>query len=143
MGLLLKELKPLAISLVLEEILDSKRFRKNFCDNLLLRLGEFKNEELVSVKRELLGERSAGKFFDGYKAVIMFFLDELIGCVNESFGATEQLMVQRLTNRCKEILERILHSKDFKELEGMEGVVRKEVTLKIVELLKKKSLTNL
>lgn len=135
MPLTIADLMPLALCLATQELLDTKRFRKSFCDNLLLGQREKLHPQLLSLKRELNLSETGKKFFDGYKATIISNLDKIIGLVSR-YTKLSPTIIQNITSACKDIMEGILLADSFEKISEFEPKFRSEVTLPLFRLMK-------
>ncbi|MDI6806904.1 MAG: hypothetical protein QMD14_03800 [Candidatus Aenigmarchaeota archaeon] len=135
MPLTIADLMPLALCLATQELLDTKRFRKSFCDNLLLGRRDDLQLRLLNLKRELNLSETGRKFFDGYKATIISNLDKIIGLVS-AYTKVNPTITQHIVSTCKNIMGEILLVDSFEKISEFESKFRSEVTLQLFRLMK-------
>lgn len=126
---------PLALALATQELLDSKRFRRNFCDNLILGQRERLQPQLLNLKRELNLSETSKKFFEGYKITIISNLDKIIGLVSRQLKANPAT-IQKIVASCKNIMEEVLNAESFEKISQLEPKFKSEVTLELFKLMK-------
>jgi hypothetical protein len=129
------DLMPLALALATQELLDSRRFRRNFCDNLILGQRERLQPKLLNLKRELNLSESSRKFFEGYKITIISNLDKIIGLVSRQLKANPAT-IQKIVESCKSIMEDVLNADNFEKISQLEPKFKSQVTLELFKLMK-------
>jgi hypothetical protein len=140
MPLTLHDIKPIGLCITTEELFDAKRFMHNYCDGLILRGKDVQLiNELTVIKRELNMLQTQRKFFDGYRAIITSNIDKILGVVISRYGNIEPRGVERIEMSAKDLIKKILKTKSFEEILGMESEFRSKITLPVYELF----LTNL
>jgi hypothetical protein len=131
----INDLMPFALALATQELLDSKRFRRNFCDNLILGQREKLQPQLLNLKRELNLTETGKKFFEGYKITIISNLDKIIGLVSRQLKG-DPTTVQKIVESCKSIMEDVLNADNFEKISELEPKFKSEVTLQLFRLMK-------
>jgi hypothetical protein len=107
----------------------------NYCDGLILRGKDVQLiNELTVVKRELNMFQTQRKFFDGYRAIITSNIDKILGIVISRYGNIEPRGVERIEMSAKDLIKKVLKTKSFEEILGMESEFRSKITLPVYEL---------
>jgi hypothetical protein len=129
MALTLQDIKPVSLCIATEELFDSKRFRENFCDNLVLKGKDREIEELISpFKRELI-DRDPKKFLEGYKAVIISNIDKILSLVSARYSGIDLKKVEDIVKNGRELIKKVLFASSFEEIGTLEQTFKSKVSL--------------
>jgi hypothetical protein len=129
MALTLQDIKPVSLCIATEELFDSKRFRENFCDNLVLKGKDREIEELISpFKRELI-DRDPKKFLEGYKAVIISNIDKILSLVSARYSNIDLKKVEDIVKNGRELIKKVLFAASFEEISSFEQIFKSKVSL--------------
>ncbi|MEM7821518.1 MAG: hypothetical protein QXX38_01755 [Candidatus Aenigmatarchaeota archaeon] len=130
MSITLADITPIALCIATQDILDAKRFRLNFCDNLLLRILDDKlSPILLDLKRELGSSLGDVKFLEGYKAVIISLIDNIVGLVRSRYSQVDLKMTEEIVFNGKKIIKKVLECKTFDEISKLEPEFKSKITL--------------
>ena len=130
MAATMMDIQPVGICIVTQDLFDAKRFQKNFCDNLLMRIKDRTIEDvLVSAKRELNSSATEKKFLDGYKIVIANNIDKILSIVSSRYAQIDHRMVGEIVANGKDLIKRIMFADNFDQIAGMEATFKSKVNL--------------
>jgi hypothetical protein len=138
MPITINDIMPIGLCISTQELFDTKRFRQNFCDTLLLRFKDEKLEpKLKGLKRELNSIVTEDKFFEGHKAVIVNNIDKIISLVSSRYSKVDLRLAESVVKSGREIMERVLAAENFEKLAELESVFKSSITLPVYELFAK------
>ncbi len=135
--LLTRELKPLAICLCIEFLLDTKRLKHEFCDNIFSVLKDERlKRDLYEVKKKLIfGKEDI--FLSGYKFCLINLFDELVGILEKEFKPFNLSKTNQILQVCKNLIS-LIKDGDFKEIERSSKDFKVNVLFPLTELIKEK-----
>jgi len=129
------DILPISLCLATQDLLDTKKFQSSFSDNLILRLkDEELSEDLLMIKRDLNSFLSEERFLDGYKAVIISYIDKIIGLVNSRYIKVDMKLASEVIESAREIIGKVIKAKNFQEISTLESVFKSKVTLPVYHL---------
>lgn len=130
----LADIEPLAYCVVIKELLDSTRFLKGFCDNVLLQ-GSLKEiePEIRKIKKELLNPIENKKHFYGIKTVILDLMDRVLALSNR-YKNVNIALTSEVQNSLKKVMKSVTFSYDFSDLQRISEEFYRDVYLKIYRL---------
>ena len=124
------DMQPVGICIVTQDLFDAKRFQKNFCDNLLMRIKDRTIEEvLVAAKRELNASATEKKFLDGYMIVIASNIDKILSIVSSRYAQIDHRMVEEIVTSGKDLMKRIMFADNFDQIASLEATFKSKVNL--------------
>lgn len=129
------ELNALELSNIVDELLKTKRFRYNFCDNIILSLKvRDLSQELMPVKRklEMLSPR---EIVESYKLVLLYLMDLLIEKV-QRFKAKNFNLTNSVMNEIIRLMRLIWQAHDFEEIQELEPEFKSNVQHQIYKLMR-------
>jgi len=133
--LTMHDILPISLCLATQDLLDTKKFQSSFSDNLILRLkDEELSEDLLMIKRDLNSFLSEERFLDGYKAVIISYIDKIIGLVNSRYIKVDMKLASEVIESAREIIGKVIKAKNFQEISTLESVFKSKVTLPVYHL---------
>ena len=131
----LAEITPVALCIVTQDLLDTKRFRFSFCDNLLLRIKDEHLEPKISrMKKDISISSLQKKFLEGHKAVIINNLDKIMGFVLSRYRNVDLRLVEGVIAEAKDLMEKVMSAESFEELSKLEPTFKSKITLPVYEL---------
>ena len=131
----LAEITPVALCIVTQDLLDTKRFRFSFCDNLLLRIKDEHLEPKISgMKKDISMSSLQKKFLEGHKAVIINNLDRIMGFVLSRYRNVDLRLVEGVIAEAKDLMEKVMSAESFEELSKLEPTFKAKITLPVYEL---------
>lgn len=130
----MSELEPIALCMITQDLLDTKRFRENFCDNLLLRgkEGDLKST-IFSLKRRL-NLPTKNNFLPGFKSVILNNIDKILYLVPVRYGMIDYKAVEEIVREGKKIIQEVIAAGSFEELAELESKFKSKITLPTYQL---------
>ena len=135
MPLTLNDITPIGLCVATQELFDTKRYRQNFCDNLLLRERDKNLEQyLVPLKRDINSIESQRKFVDGHKAAIINNIDKIIAIVSTRYQKIDYKAVEKIVNEGKSLLKKLLFADTFEQIGALESTFRKNISLPVYSL---------
>jgi len=135
MTVTLHDIKPIGLCITTQDLFDTKKFLHSFCDSFILRGKDVQlRNELTTVKREMNAFRTQTKFFDGYKAIITSNIEKILCLVSSRYEKVEPKGVERILMDGKDLIKRILKTKSFEEILGLEAEFKSKITLPTYEL---------
>ena len=129
MPLTMQDIKPVSLCIATEELFDSKRFRENFCDNLVLKARDKEIEELVSPLKKEITLRNPKKFLEGYKAVIMSNIDKILSLVSARYSSVDFKKVEDIVKSGKELIKKVYFAESFEEINSLGEIFRRKISL--------------
>ena len=133
--LTMHDILPISLCLATQDLLDTKKFQSSFSDNLILRLkDEELSEDLLMIKRDLNSFLSEERFLDGYKAVIISYIDKIIGLVNSRYIKVDMKLASEVIESAREIIGKVIKARNFQEISTLESVFKSKVTLPVYHL---------
>jgi hypothetical protein len=129
MALTLQDIKPISLCIATEELFDSKRFRENFCDNLILKARDREAEELILPFKREIALRNPKKFLEGYKAVIISNIDKILSIVSERYSKIDFKKVENIVKSGKELIKKVLFAESFEEINSFEKIFKTQISL--------------
>jgi len=135
MTLTLHDIKPIGLCITTQDLFDTKKFLHSFCDSFILRGKDVQlRNDLTVVKRELNAFRTQRKFFDGYKTIITSNIEKILCLVSSRYEKVESKGVERIVMNGKDLIKKILKTKSFEEILGLEAEFKSKITLPTYEL---------
>ena len=137
MALTISDLTPIGLCIATQELLDSKRFRNNFCDFTLFKYKYLKIfDKIVETKRQLNSSSLEKNFLEGHKTAILSNIDKVISLVISRYANIDARAVEKIVENAKTIMEKVLMASSFDQLAELEPEFRSKITLKVYELFK-------
>ncbi|MEM7824961.1 MAG: hypothetical protein QXO27_03225 [Candidatus Aenigmatarchaeota archaeon] len=135
MTLTLGNITPVGLCIATQDLFDTKRFKQNFCDNLILRARD-KNLEpkLFMLKRDLNSTLTEKKFLEGYKVVIISNIDKILTLVSSRYSQIDFRLVQTIVQDGKQVIDKVLQTESFEKIAQFEPVFKSKITLPTYEL---------
>ena len=135
MPLTLNDITPIGLCVATQELFDTKRYRQNFCDNLLLRERDKNLEQyLVPLKRDINSIESQRKFVDGHKAAIINNIDKIIALASTRYQKIDYKAVEKIVNEGKSLIKKLLFADTFEQIGALESTFRKNISLPVYSL---------
>ncbi|MEM7825731.1 MAG: hypothetical protein QW412_02645 [Candidatus Aenigmatarchaeota archaeon] len=135
MPITLADITPVGLCISTQELFDAKRFKSNFCDNLLLRVkDQILDPTLIKIKRELNTKQLEKKFLEGYKAVIISNIDKIIGIVISRYSKVDLKLAQSVFVEGKDLIERVNLANSFEDIAKLEPDFKSKITLPVYEM---------
>jgi hypothetical protein len=133
--LTLNDITPVGLCMVTQDMLDVRRYRANFCDNLLLRARD-KNLEpsLTSIKIELNSVAADRKFLEGHKVAIVNNIDKILASVSARYAVIDLKAVEGIVASGKELIEKVLAANSFSTMAILEPEFKSKITLPVYGL---------
>ncbi len=133
--LTLNDITPVGLCIVTQDMFDARRFRANFCDNLLLRARDKKlGPSLTSIKMELNSVAAERKFLDGHKIDIINNIDKILASVSSRYSMVDLKAVEGVVTNGKELIEKVLAANSFNSIAVLEPEFRSKITLPVYGL---------
>jgi hypothetical protein len=130
MSVTMVDMQPVGMCLATQDLFDAKRFQRNFCDTLLMRVRDKGMEEiLVSAKRELNASATEKKFLDGYKVVIVNNIDKILSLVASRYAQIDYRTVEEIVASGKDLMKRVMFSDNFGHIAALESIFKSKVSL--------------
>jgi hypothetical protein len=130
MALTIHDIKPIALCIATQELFDTKRFRENFCDNLILKAKDKEIERLVlPIKREIISPPTSQKFLEGHKIAIISNLDKILSLVSTRYARISLRKVEEIVKSGKELIKKVLAASTFEEINSFEPLFRTKISL--------------
>jgi hypothetical protein len=134
MPLTLRDIIPIGLCITTQWLLDTKRFRENFCDHLILRDRDPSlAPRLGRVRKELTSLRTEKGFLPGHKMVIIGCLDEILARTSH-FATISPQLTEAIRVAGKELIERVLRADSFEQIAALEPTFKTKITLPVYEL---------
>lgn len=134
MPLTMADITPVGLCIATQELFDAKRFRQNFCDNVLLRMRDRKMEEtIVPVKRELISDTAHKKFLEGHKIAIVSNIDKILSLASR-YVSINASSVNNIIKSGKELMIEVLFADNFDQIASLEPTFRTKISLPIYSL---------
>lgn len=134
MTLTMADITPIGLCIATQELFDAKRFRQNFCDNILLRMKDKSLEEIVTpVKRELISTTNEKKFLEGHKIAIASNIDKILS-LSSRYASINASTVNAIIRDGKDLIKQVLFAERFEQIERLEPVFRTKVSLPMYSL---------
>jgi len=135
MTVTLHDIKPIGLCITTQDLFDTKNFLHSFCDSFILRGKDiFLKNNLTAMKRELNAFRTQRKFFDGYKTIITSNIEKILCLVSSRYEKVEPKGVERVLMDGKDLIKKVLKTKSFEEILGLEAEFKSKITLPTYEL---------
>ncbi len=135
MALTLHDITPIGLCIATQDLFDAKRFKQNFCDNLLLRARDkILEPKIISLKRELNSFATEKRFLEGYKVVIINNMDKILSITSSRYVSTDLRMVESIVFNGKKLMEKVLSAGNFETIASLESEFKSKITLVIYEL---------
>ena len=135
MALTINDLMPISLCIATQELLDSKRFRNNFCDFTIFKYKDLKFfGKIVETKRQLNSSSLEKNFLEGHKTAILSNIDKIISLVISRYASIDARAVERIVESGKSIMEKVLAATNFDQLTELEPEFKSKITLKVYEL---------
>jgi hypothetical protein len=117
-----------------QELFDTKRFRNNFCDYLLLRTKDLKlSTKVFEIKRQLNSSAMEMKFLEGHKTVIISNMDKIISLVSR-YASIDARRVERIVENARNLIQKVMNAETFEQIAVLEPEFRSNVTLPVYDL---------
>ncbi len=135
MPLTLNDITPIGLCVTTQELFDTRRYRQNFCDSLLLREKDKSLEQyLVPLKRDINSIESQRKFVDGHKATLINNIDKIISIVATRYAKIDYKAVESIVNEGKSLIKKLLFADTFDQIGALEPSFRKNISLPVYSL---------
>lgn len=135
MTLTLHDIKPIGLCITTQDLFDTKKFLHSFCDSFILRGKDLQlRNDLIATKREMNAFRTQQNFFDGYKAIITSNIEKILCLISSRYEKVEPKGIERITMDGKDLIKKILKTKSFEEILGLEAEFKSKITLPTYEL---------
>lgn len=130
MPITMNEITPIALCIATADLFDTKRFRANFADNMILRVRDKSMErELIPVKRELNSPTAQKKFLDGHKIAIINNIDKILALLENRYAHIDLKRVQEISLAGKELMAKVLIADNFDSIGALESTFRNKIML--------------
>lgn len=135
MTVTMQEVTPVGLCIVTQDMMDSKRYRLNFGDNLILRARD-KNLELklTPIKRELNSFMAERKYLEGHKIAIINNIDKIMAIVAARYSNIDLNLVDSIVFNGKVIIEKLLNAENFDKIAELDSVFKTKITLPVYDL---------
>ncbi len=135
MTVTMQEVTPIGLCIVTQDMMDSKRYRSNFGDNLILRARDRSFElKLTPIKRELNSYMSEKKYLEGFKIVIISNIDKIMALVSARYSNIDLNLVDSIVFNGKVVIEKILNAESFDKIAELDGLFKTKITLPVYDL---------
>ncbi|MEM5853564.1 MAG: hypothetical protein QXG39_05310 [Candidatus Aenigmatarchaeota archaeon] len=134
MGVTINDLFPIGLCIATQELLDSKRFKNNFCDFLILKHRDEITDKVIEVKRKLNSSSLEKNFLEGYKSVILSNIDKIISFVVTRYSNLDSKLVEKVVEDAKNIMKKVLEANSFDKLAELEPEFKSKITLQVYKL---------
>lgn len=135
MPLTMQEVIPIGLCVATQDMIDAKRFQKNFADNLVLRARDRTLEpKLTPIKRELNSSIYQRKYLEGHKTAIVNNIDKIISLVASRYSELDLNLVDSIVYNSKLIIEKVLNADSFDKIAELDPVFKSKVTLPVYDL---------
>ena len=135
MAITLHDIAPVGLCIATQELFDVKRFRANFCDNLLLRDKDRTLEpKLNKLKRELSSVMTEKKFLDGHKTAIINNIDKILSLVSSRYLRVDLRVAEGVISNGKQLIEKVLNADSFEDIANLEAGFKSNITLPVYGL---------
>ena len=133
MPLTLHDLMPISLCIATQELFD-RRFKSDFCDNLLLRRADSELEPaLRKVKRELNSSMTEQKYLEGHKTAIISNIDKILGLIPR-YAKLDLRATESIVSDGKEVIKKIIAARNFEEIAALEPEFKSKITLPVYSL---------
>jgi len=135
MPLTMQEVIPIGLCVATQDMIDAKRFQRNFADNLVLRARDRTLEpKLTPIKRELNSSIHQKKYLEGHKTAIVNNIDKIIALVASRYTELDLNLVDSIVYNGKLIIEKVLNADSFDKIAELDPVFKSKVTLPVYDL---------
>ncbi len=135
MPITLNDITPVGLCIATEELFDAKRFRANFCDNILLRTRDKNLEiQIMPIKKQLNALGYQGKFIMGHKTAIINNLDKILSMVTIRYGTKNLKTVDAIVNNGKELIKKVILADTFDQIASLQSLFKSQVSLPVYSL---------
>ncbi len=126
---------PVALCIVTQELMDTKRYCQNFGDNTILRIKDRNLEQyLMPFKRELNAPSNNKKFLEGHKAVIISNIDKIISLVSARYAQIDYKSAESIVNEGKSMIKELLFADSFQQINSLEPAFKRKIALPVYSL---------
>lgn len=130
MVLTIRDIMPISLCMATEELFDTKRFRENFCDNLILKAKDREIERLIMpMKREIIKYPTSKKFLEGHKAAIISNIDKILALVSSRYSKIDFKKVENIVKTGKDIIKKVFFAESFEEIGSLAPLFKSKVSL--------------
>lgn len=135
MPITLNDMTPVSLCIATQELFDGKRYRQNFCDNILLRANDKSLEQhIVPLKRELNAMNTQPKFLHGHKAAIISNIDKILSLASARYAKVNYKAVESIVAEGRALIKKVIFSENFQQLDSLESVFKSKVSLPVYSL---------
>jgi len=134
MSITIHDVMPVGLCLATQELIDARRFRQNFCDNILLRSQDRSLEpSLTRLKRELNSMATEQRFIDGHKTAIVGNIDKIISLISR-YSQSDLNTTEAIIADSKAMIAKVLRCGNFDAIAALEPEFKSKVTLPVYSL---------
>lgn len=131
----MSDLMPISLCLATQELFDSSRFRRNFCDYSVLRSSDKSTADFIwPMKRDMNSSENVSKFLEGHKAVIASNIDKVLSLVSSRYTNTDIRLVGEVMKHGRELIKKVAVAHSFEEIASMEPIFKSKITLPVYSL---------
>lgn len=135
MPITMSEITPVGLCIATEDLFDTKRYRQNFCDNILLRVKDRGLEQyLVPLKKDLNDLVAQKKFLEGHKTIIINNIDKIIAYAAARYGQLDYKEVESVVTEGKALIKKILFVESFDQIGSLASTFKSKISLKVYSL---------
>ena len=131
----MQEVIPIGLCIATQDMIDAKRFRQNFADNLILRARDRALEpKITPIKRELNSSIHQKKYLEGHKTAIVNNVDKIIALVASRYAELDLNLVDSIVYNGKLIIEKVLNADSFDKIAELDPVFKSKIALPVYDL---------
>lgn len=131
----MSDITPVALCIATQDLFDAKRFRSNFCDNLLLRMKDVRLEgKIQKLKRELNSVMTEKNFLDGHKTAIISNVDKIMALVTSRYSQMDLRLSENIVRDGKELIDKVILAENFEQIASLEWTFKSKITIPVFEL---------
>ena len=135
MPITMSEITPVGLCIATEDLFDTKRYRQNFCDNILLRVKDKGLDQyIIPLKKDLNNPVTQKKFLEGHKAVIISNIDKIIAHAAARYAQLDYKEVESIVTEGKVLIKKILFAESFDQLGSLAPTFKSKISLKVYSL---------
>lgn len=135
MPLAMQEIIPMGLCIATQDLIDAKRFRQNFADNIILRAKDRDLERKIApIKQELNSYTHQRKYLEGHKTAIISNIDKIIVLASLRYSQIDANLVSSIVANGKLIIGKILNAETFDKIAELEPIFKSQITLPVYDL---------
>lgn len=129
------ELKPLALAMVIYDMLDTKEVKLTGDAIILKYKDPFMEKEFQKIRKELMLSSTSNKYVDGFKLALLYNLDKLLPLVASRYKSIDPARTQEVQTKIKEIMRKIVTNVvEMNDFDTLKDEFKKNVLLPIYQM---------